>query len=458
MTDRRENVEFRRELGLFGGISIIGGIMIGSGIFYLGAIVLQRAHLSMGMALLAWVLGGIVSILGGLCYAELGAARPTSGGSLVYLSEAYHPSVGYMNGFVSMLVGGAGSIAAVAVALPGALRAYIPMTDLQIKIFAVATIVALTVYNCYGVKFSNILQSCSMAVKVMPLLLIMVCALALGRQPVDLSLQPMDGSELSFSAMVGAVAFATVASLWAYEGWTNLNCMVEELKNPERNLPLSLIIAIGGTMALYVVFNYGIYRMLPAQEIHDMIASGNYYLGTEVTRRVFGNAGGVLVVAAMVISMFNCQNGMIVAFPRIYYAMAADGHYFKAIGKLDPKTAVPRNAMIQQAVISSVLVCFRSLGQLTAMVVFVSMLTSVLTVLSVIVYRRKFPDLKRPYKIWGYPGTVILTVLIYLGLCLNTLLEDPVSAIVGLSVPALSFVVYFIFDCKLKRERAKAQD
>ncbi len=452
-SEHQEKVEFRRELGLFGGISIIGGIMIGSGIFYLGAIVLQRAHLSMGMALLAWVLGGVLSILGGLCYAELGAARPTSGGSLVYLSEAYHPSVGYMNGFVSMLVGGAGSIAAVAVALPGALRAYIPMSDLQVKIFAVALIVVLTVYNCYGVKFSNILQSSSMAVKLLPLLLIMGCALFMGRQPVDLSLQPMNGTEFSFSGMIGAVAFATVAALWAYEGWTNLNCMAEEIKNPERNLPLSLIIGIGGTMALYVAFNYGIYRMLPVEDIHSMIASGNYYLGTEVTRRVFGNAGGVLVVAAMVIAMFNCENGMIVAFPRIYYAMAADGHYFKAIGKLDPKTAVPRNAMIQQAVISSILVCFRNLGQLTAMVVFVSMFSSVLTVLSVFVYRRKFPDLKRPYKIWGYPFTVIITVLLYIGLCINTLIEDPVAAIVGLSVPALSFLVYFLFDQKLKREK-----
>ena len=446
-------VGFKKEIGLWGGISIIGGIMIGSGIFYLGTQVLERAHMSMGLALIAWIVGGLVSILGGLCFAELGAARPEAGGMVVYLDEAYHPCIGYSFAFTSMLISGAGSIAAISIALPEALRAYIGLSDIQVKIFAVIFIVLLTIYNCYGVKLSNILQSMSMAAKLIPIALIIAGALVMGRQDVNLSLQPMDGTgELGLSGVISTIAFATVASLWAYEGWTNLNSMAEEMKNPKRDLPLALIFGIGGVMVIYTVFNFAIYRMLPVETINSMIASGDEYLGTEVARRVFGNVGGVLVVIAMVIAMFSSNNGMIIAFPRMYYAMAQGGHFFKPIAKLDPKTHVPVNSMILQAVISSILVCLRNLSELTAMVVFVGMVYNLLVVISVIKNKKKYPDLPRPYKAWGYPVTVIISSLLFTALCINTLIEDPITAIIGFVVPVIGIILYFVFDRRIKKD------
>lgn len=153
----------------------------------------------------------------------------------------------------------------------------------------------------------------------------------------------------------------------------------------------------------------------------------------------------------MVISMLGCLNGMILAFPRAYYAMAKDGHFFDSYRKIHPKYKVPTAPIIGQCVISSILVLLRSLDQLTSMVVFTGMLFNTLTLAAVIIYRRKFPDLKRPYKVWGYPFTVIVAILIFMGLMINTFMEDPVTALIGIIVPAIGAVVYTIFDKQLKK-------
>ena len=154
----------------------------------------------------------------------------------------------------------------------------------------------------------------------------------------------------------------------------------------------------------------------------------------------------------MIIAMFGAINGMIIAFPRYYYAMSQEGHFFKCIGKLHPKYKVPTASLISQAVISIILVLLRNLDQLTALVVFTGMLFNVLCIIAVIIYRKKYPDIERPYKAWGYPVTVILSIVIFAGLMFNTLKEDPWTAIIGLIVPVLGAVVYYIFDKKNKKE------
>lgn len=443
--------EFKQEIGVFGGVSIIGGIMIGSGIFYLGSYVLMRTGMSLGLAILCWIVGGIVSLLGGLCFAELGASRPVAGGMVVYLNEAYHPVVGFLYGFASWLISGAGSIAAIAVALPTALRSFFEVSDMGVKAIAIALIVALTVYNYLGVKKASILQNVSMVAKLIPIAIIMFGALMFGNQSPDLSLVPADGSSVGLTGMIGMIAFATVATLWAYEGWTNLNTVAEEMKNPKKNLPLSIVIAIGGILVIYTLFNYSIYRVIPHTEIITMINDGNYYLGTEVAKRIFGNVGGTIVLIGMIISMFGSLNGMILAFPRTYYAMAKEGHFFKSYGNLHPKYKVPHVSIIGQCVISVALVLFRNLDQLTSMVVFSGMLFNVLVVVAVLIYRKKYPDLERPYKMWGYPVTVIITILIFAGLMINTFIEDPVTALIGFIVPAFGCLVYLYFDKQLKK-------
>ncbi len=233
-----EQTDFKREIGVFGGVSIIGGIMIGSGIFYLGSYVLQRTGMNSGLALICWVIAGIISLFGGLCYAELGTAMPKAGGRVVYLNEAFHPVVGFTAGFTDWLVGGPGSIAAVAIALMEVLRSFFDISGFGIKMGAIVLIVALTAYNLVGVKIASIVQSLSMVAKLVPVGIVMLVALFVGRISPDLSLgQASDYAAANDTSVLGMIAIAVVASLWAYEGWTNLNTVAEEIKNPKRNLP-----------------------------------------------------------------------------------------------------------------------------------------------------------------------------------------------------------------------------
>ena len=447
-----EGSGFRREIGLFGGVSIIGGIMIGSGIFYLGSYVLQRSGMSMGLSLIVWILGGLISLMGGLCYAELGASMPKAGGSYVYLNQAYHPAVGFMCGFSSWLLGGAGSIAAIAIAFPKAFSTLVPISDVQVKLVAIGLIILLTAINYVGVKQGSIVQNIFMVAKVAPILLILVLGIFAGKQTPDLN--PIPASAPSIGGMIGMIAFAIVASLWAYEGWTNLNIVSEEIRNPKKNLPLALIIAIVGCTVLFTLFNFAVYRVLPIDQITSMIEGGDIYLGTEVANTVLGSAGQIVVVIAMATAIFGSLNGCILVFPRQYYAMAKDGYFFKSFAKLHSKHKTPAASLIVQAIISIALVLVRDLDQLTNLVIFSSMLFNTLTIGAVFIFRKKMPDLERPYKAWGYPVTVVITLLIFIGLMINTLVEDPVTSIIGLAVPALGFVCYHFFRWYNSRQSA----
>lgn len=447
-----EKTELKREIGAFGGVSIIGGIMIGSGIFYLGAYVLERVGMNSGLALLCWIIGGLISLFGGLAYAEMGAAMPQSGGRIVYLNEAYHPVVGFMAGFVDWLIAGPGSVAAVALALMGVFQPMLGMSDFGCKIAAIVLIIGVTAYNLVGVKLASVVQNVSMVAKLVPVGIILLAALFIGRVSPDLSFASAGAYAAENNTNVfSMIALAVVASLWAYEGWTNLNTVAEEMRNPRKNLPLALIIGIGGVAILYTLFNFAIMKVLPHEEIVAMIGSGDLYLGTAVAKKLLGNFGAAVVTIGMVLAMFGCLNGLILAQPRMYYAMAKEGHFFKSFTKLN-KSKTPSTAIIVQAIISIALVMLRNLGQLTDMVVLSNMLFNVLIVLAVPILRKKFPDIERPYKVWLYPVSIIVTAIIFLALFVNSAIEDPVLGSIGFSVPALGAVVYWIFDRKLKKE------
>ncbi|MEG2935986.1 MAG: amino acid permease, partial [Clostridium sp.] len=448
-----EKTEFKREIGVFGGVSIIGGIMVGSGIFYLGSYVIERTGMNLGLSLICWVIGGLISLMGGLCYAELGSAMPRAGGRILYLNEAYHPSVGFLAGFTDWLLGGPGSVAAIAIALPTALRFFIDINDTGIKVFAIVLIIGLTIYNCFGVKLASILQNVSMVAKLIPIVIIMCGALFFGKITPDLSLaSASEAASASGGNIITMIAFAVVASLWAYEGWTNLNTVAEEVKNPRKNLPLALIVGIGGITILYTLFNFSIFKVLTHEEITTMIGEGNFYLGTAVAQKLLGSAGAIIVTVGMVLAMFGSLNGLIMAQPRMYYAMAEEGHFFKSYKKLHPKYKVPTTAIIVQGVISIILVMSRNLDELTTLVVFTSMIFNFLTVLAVPICRKKFPNIERPYKVWFYPVSVIITALIFLGLVANTFFDDPTSAMLGFIVPIIGVFFYIYFDKKLKKE------
>ena len=450
-----EQTEFRREIGVFGGISIIGGIMIGSGIFYLGSYVLQRTGMNSGLALICWVIAGVVSLVAGLCYAELGTAMPKAGGRVIYLNEAFHPVVGFMAGFTDWLIGGPGSIAAVSIALMNVSKSFFNMNDFGIKIAAIILIIGATIYNLVGVRVASTVQSLSMVAKLVPIAIVMLVALFVGKVTPDLSIESASVySNQNNVSIVSMIAIAIVAALWAYEGWSNLNTVAEEIKNPKKNLPIAIIIGIGGVTVLYTLFNFAIMKVLPHEKIVEMINNNDLYLGTAVAKTVLGNAGGVIVSIGMIFAMFGTMNGMVLAQPRMYYAMAEEGHFFKSFKKLHPKYKVPTIPIIVQCIFSVVLVLLRNLDQLTNLVVISGMIFNVLVILALPILRHKYPDIERPYKVWLYPLSVIMVSLIFIGLLIQGVIEDPINGLLGLLVPAAGAIVYFVFD--KNKEKGKA--
>ena len=415
--------------------------MVGSGIFYLGSYVFMYAGNSQGLALLAWVVGGIVTLISGLCYAELGAMMPRAGGSYVYLREAYGKSVAFMSGFSSFILGSSGSIAALALAFATILNNFVAINEATQKGIAILVIVLLTVANYYGVKFGSWIQNLFTVAKLVPILIILGLGLFLGNQSPDLSIN-VDAS-VDVMGLISMVAMGVVATLWAYEGWTNLNNVSEELKNPKRNLPLALVIAIFFVMILYVLFNFAIYRVLSFQEIVDAIAGGNLFLGTAVANRLLGGFGSTLVGLGMLVSVFGATNGCVMVFPRLYYAMAKDGLFFRRVGEINPATKTPANAIILSAVVSIILVFFRNLNQLTSLVVLQGLIFNGLIFFSVIIFRRTLPTIERPYRVWGYPVVPILATLVMVGLLVNTLMtSDFNNSLLSLLIPAAAYVIY----------------
>ena len=435
--------EFRREIGLFGGISVLAGIMIGSGIFYIGGIVLERSGMSLGLSLLVWLVGGLITLMCGVCYAELGAMMPKAGGSYVYLREAYGERTAFVSGFSSFILSSSASIAALALAFAGALSTVIPMGPAVQKTVAIASILALTYINLRGVRLGAAVQNIFMVLKLLPIGLIMVAGLFFGHESPNLLAMPQNMPSLG--SFIPVIAFGVVATLWAYEGWTNLNSVAEEMRNPRRNIPLAIIGSILGVTLLYVVFNFSIFRVLPAETIASMVSSGNFYLGTAAAESLFGSYGGILVGSAMILAIFNSLNGCVMVFPRVYYAMARDGAMVRALGTLHPTYRTPVNAILASAAISCALVLVRDLSSLTNLVAVSGIIFNSLTLYSVVVLRRRMPTLERPYKVWLYPWLIYAVLAVMAALFASTVIADPVTAVLNLIVPAASLVIYQIF-------------
>ena len=233
-----ETIGLRREVGLFGGISVLAGIMIGSGIFYIGGIVLERSGGNLGLALLVWAVGGLITLLSGICFAELGAMMPKAGGYYVYLREAYGERVAFMCGITNFFLSSAGSISALALAFAAAISSMVPMGELAQKAIALGSILLLTLINIRGIRQGSMVQNIFMVLKLLPIALIIICGLAMGNESPNWFSFPEGVETPSIGTILSMMAFAVLATLWAYEGWTNLNTIAEEIKEPKRNIPL----------------------------------------------------------------------------------------------------------------------------------------------------------------------------------------------------------------------------
>lgn len=440
-----EKTELKRTIGLFGSVSILAGIMIGSGIFYIGGIVLERCGMNPSLAVAVWVIAGLITLLCGLSFAELGAMMPKAGGGYVYLREAYGERIAFIDGFCKFMISSPASIAALAVAFAAALSSMFPLGVWEQKSIAVVAVLLLAAVNVFGAAAGSFVQNVLLILKMLPILLILAFGLASGKESPEVIAGISETLSIGFTEVTGlvsAIGFAVIASLWAYEGWVNLNCIAEEVKNPKRNIPLSLIASILGVTALYTLFNYSVFCAVPPEVIREMIAGGNYYLGTAAAEILFGEAGKWIVGSAMPLAILNSLNGCILVFPRAFYAMARDGLMFGSLSYLHPVYKTPVVSIFVSVACAVVLILFRSLAELTSLVAVYSLIFYGMTFWAVVKLRKKYPTMERPYKVWAYPASIVLICVIVAALILNTFLNDPVTALIGIGFPLLGAVIY----------------
>lgn len=437
-----QNAGLKKDLGLFHAVSIIGGIMIGSGIFYIGSFVMQRSGISPGFATLAWIIAGVMTLFAGLSYAELGTALPRSGGTYVYLTEAYGPSYGFVLGWTDFWVTESGSISALAIGFATYLSVFYPgMGNFETKGVAIGIIVLLTAINILGVKSGGRVQNIFMIAKLVPILLIIVIGFTMGTADNPMTMMPGEGKNL-FSAF----ALCIIACLWAFEGWTSVCIVAEELKNPQKDLPKAIIFGVVAVTVIYAIFNLALLKILPAEVI-----AADPKPAALAAETLLKRPGAVLVTIGALLAIFGSCNGCVMAYPREFYAMARDNRFFKSFKKIHPKYGTPVNSQIATAGVSIALILMGSFESITSLTVFTNWIFYTMGVSAVIVLRKKRPDMHRPYRVWGYPIVPCISILMSVVILGITLVSSPKSSILGLVVPGLGFLFYHLYFKKLEK-------
>jgi len=444
------------------------GFVIGSAVFLVtgGSNGVARLLPSPGLLILGWIAGGLLSFAGALVYAELGSALPRSGGQYIFLREAYGDLTGFLYGWTLFAVINTGTLAALAVGYARYFGIFVPAlgTDrvlASLPVFghaltisagqlnAVAVIVVLSIVNCFGVKEGSLFQGIITVVKVASFAGFMILGVAIGKGSwshfVPLFASESGGAGVTGGAVqaaaggfgLGAFILSMVAMLWAYEGWNNITFTAGEIKDPQRNLPLSLIVGMTAVVLIYVGMNV-IY--LYAMPVGDMFSTDT--IGKAAAGRLFGPLGAKLMSLSILVSVFGCISATVISGPRVFYAMANDGLFFRQIGDVHPRHRTPVKAILWQCVWSSVLCLSGRYDQLYTFVVFAAVLFYALTGASVIVLRRRHPEWPRPYRTWGYPVTPILYVVLCAIVLVNTLVNQPVESGWGLAILACGLPAY----------------
>lgn len=438
MAEASENInsdqELKRELSLLDSTMINVGSMIGSGIFIVPAAIALQLQSSL-MITLVWVVGGIVSLFGALSVAELGTMMPRAGGQYVYLREAYSPLWGFLYGWAAFFVINTGSIAAVAVTFAAYLGYFFPLTSVSIKIIAVASVVLLTVINCFGIKAGAIVQNGFTLIKIAALGLLGLLSFVLSGGSVS-NFSPVLPA-MPFSGLIGPLGLALIAVLWSYDGWIEITYVAGEVKEPQRVLPRSLFLSTAIVIALYVVVNLGYMFVLSLNEM-----SNSSLVASDAAIRIMGPAGAATLALVVIISTFGTNNGFIFTCPRIYYAMAKEGLFFPWLAHVNPRYSTPIPSLIAQGVLASILILSGTFEQLMTYVVFASFLFYAMSAGAVIILRKRLSNSSRPYKTWGYPVTPILFILFSFYLVITSIIQNPTDSLVGAGIISLGIPAY----------------
>jgi len=430
-----------RKLGLIDALAIVIGMVIGGGIFLVPNLVARE--LKSATAILAvWVFAGVISFFGALACAELGTALPSTGGQYVFLREAYGPLVGFLCGWSMFLVARTAQVAWLAVTMALYISYFFPLSALASKLLGICAIALFTGINYRGVTAGAIVQKTFTLAKVAGLLVIIGSALLWSSKATSTP----EGVAGGFS--VSSFGVALIASLLAYDGWVQLSFVAGEIRNPQRNVFLALTLGSVACVAIYLLANVAYLRVLPIAEI-----AASDHVGATVANRVLGSGGGSLVALIILVSIIGTLNGCFLTSPRIYFAQARDGLFFRKFAEVHPRYQTPGFSILAQGIWAAVLVVSGSYETLLDYAMFAMWLWYGLMVAGVIVLRYKQPGLARPYRMWGYPVTPALFVAIACWFLVNMLKARPLPSVAGLLLIATGIPVYFLW----ARQRIQAE-
>lgn len=460
---------FKPSLGLLDATMLVAGSMIGSGIFIVSADITRNVG-SAGWLIAVWLITGFMTISAAMSYGELSAMYPRAGGQYVYLKEAYNPLVGFLYGWSFFSVIQTGTIAAVGVAFAKFAGYFFPALNMQdqniltqlgsIKIYpaqliAIGIVVLLTYINTRGVKEGKLIQTTFTVSKLLALFGLILCGFLF----VDTSywsanwesgmiaqkaLLNEDGSitweSIGGITLLGAIAASMVGSIFSSDAWNNVTFIAGEIKNPKRNIGLSLFLGTLLVTIIYVSANLMYLNVLPLNQIAKPEEDR---LAVAAASVIFGAAGRSIIAVLIMVSTFGCINGLVMAGARVYYTMAQDGLFFKQAAKLNGN-AVPQWALWSQAVVASLLCLSGRYGELLDMVSFVVVIFYVLTIIGIFILRKKRPDIERPYKAFGYPFLPFIYVVMGLTFCILLVMFKPEYTWPGLIITLLGVPLYFI--------------
>ena len=466
-----EQTSFKQSLGLVDGTMLVAGSMIGSGIFIVSSDITRNVG-SAGWLIAVWVITGFMTISAAVSYGELSGMYPKAGGQYVYLKEAFNPLAGFLYGWSFFAVIQTATIAAVGVAFSRYTAYIIPsvgesniLFDLGFtqvsaaKLLAIALICFLTYTNSRGVQGGKIIQTTFTTIKLISLFGLITLGFLLVKQSfwhenwqtgfTALQLEKdaagnfmRDGSwnHISGTALMGAIAAAMVGSIFSSDSWNNVTFIAGEIKNPKRNIGLSLFMGTLIVTIIYISANLMYLYVLPLKEI--AFPEGER-VAVAASNAIFGAAGSIVIAVMIMISTFGCNNGLILAGARVYYTMARDGLFFKQAGTLN-KNAVPQWALWAQAVVASLLCLSGGYNDLLDMIAFVVVLFYALTIAGIFVLRKKRPDIERPYKAFAYPVLPAIYIILAITFCIFLISMKPKFAGIGLGIVLAGIPLYFI--------------
>lgn len=459
---------FKRSLGLVDATMIVAGSMIGSGIFIVSADITRNVG-SAGWLIFVWIITGFMTVAAALSYGELSGMFPKAGGQYVYLRESYNPLIGFLYGWSFFSVIQTGTIAAVAVAFSKFAGHFVPGLELKDEniiadfglfkiqyahLLSIFIIILLTYINTRGVKEGKVIQNIFTIAKLAALFGIIIFGflIASGRgsdvnwnDMWNMKSLTMNDAQLSIGTVVGmaalgAIAASMVGSVFSSDAWNNVTFIAGEIKNPQRNIGLSLFFGTLIVTIIYVAANLMYLHVLPLNEIafaqQDRVA-------TAASAEVFGAAGAGIIASLIMVSTFGCNNGLILAGARVYYTMAKDGLFFNKTGTLN-KNCVPSYALWIQCLLCCLWCVSGKYGDLLDMVSFVVVMFYILTIAGIFILRKKMPDAERPYKAFGYPVLPIIYIIMGLAFCLLLIIYKPKFTWPGLLITLIGIPIYYI--------------